>query len=207
MLLAPTALVDDSYMRKKLHVVDVESGKILARVDNPGKIGDVVWSPDGTHLATISGADPHDPLEGRLMVVPAGGGELRDVLPGWDEGHVHAVAWKDAETLIFLAYERTGSFVGRVRRTGTDLERFPSSDEVIVRDLSLSRDGRRAALIGSSSRHPGKGHGNRRAASRLDYNLRLMRWMNRYLQGPGGPPPPAELTYEREGASWETPQN
>ena len=177
-LLAPTALVDDSYMRQKLHVVDVESGEILARVDNPGKIGDVVWSPDGTHLATIAGADPHDPLQGRLMVVPAGGGELRDVLPGWDEGHVRAVAWQDAETLMFLAYEGTGSFVGRVRRTGAGLERLPSSDEIIVRNLSLSRDGRRAALIGSSPRHPGEVFFSSRAEPQLRRRTDSNPWLN-----------------------------
>jgi dipeptidyl aminopeptidase/acylaminoacyl peptidase len=43
--------------------------------------------------------------------------------------------------------------------------------------------------------YPGEGHGNRRAASRLDYSLRLMRWMRYYLQGPGGEAPPYELDY------------
>jgi dipeptidyl aminopeptidase/acylaminoacyl peptidase len=43
--------------------------------------------------------------------------------------------------------------------------------------------------------YPGEGHGNRRAASRLDYNLRLMQWMNHYLKGPGGDPPPYEIDY------------
>jgi hypothetical protein len=45
---------------------------------------------------------------------------------------------------------------------------------------------------------PGEGHGNRRAASRLDDSLRLMQWMQHYLQGPGGPPPPYELSYQPE---------
>jgi len=37
--------------------------------------------------------------------------------------------------------------------------------------------------------YPGEGHGNQRAAARYDYNIRLMRWMDRYLTGPGGEPP------------------
>jgi dipeptidyl aminopeptidase/acylaminoacyl peptidase len=41
--------------------------------------------------------------------------------------------------------------------------------------------------------YPGEGHGNRKAAARLDYTLRLVRWMERYLVGPGGDPPPVEL--------------
>ena len=43
--------------------------------------------------------------------------------------------------------------------------------------------------------YPGEGHGNRRAASRLDYNLRLIRWMKHYLMGRGGQPPPRKLDY------------
>ena len=52
--------------------------------------------------------------------------------------------------------------------------------------------------------YPGEGHGNRRAASRFDYSLRLMRWMDHYLQGPGGPPPSYQLTYEAESSSEKT---
>jgi dipeptidyl aminopeptidase/acylaminoacyl peptidase len=44
-------------------------------------------------------------------------------------------------------------------------------------------------------RYPGEQHGNARAASRLDYSLRLMQWMEHYLKGPGGPPPPKDLEY------------
>jgi dipeptidyl aminopeptidase/acylaminoacyl peptidase len=44
-------------------------------------------------------------------------------------------------------------------------------------------------------RYPGEGHGNRRAASRYDYNLRMVRWMEHYLKGPGGDPPPAGIEY------------
>ena len=46
---------------------------------------------------------------------------------------------------------------------------------------------------------PGEGHGNRRAASHYDYSLRLMRWMNHYLNGDGGAPPPREIEYELPG--------
>ncbi len=43
--------------------------------------------------------------------------------------------------------------------------------------------------------YPGEGHGNARAASRYDYSLRLMQWMDHYLKGPGGEPPPYQLDY------------
>jgi dipeptidyl aminopeptidase/acylaminoacyl peptidase len=33
--------------------------------------------------------------------------------------------------------------------------------------------------------YPGEGHGNRKAAARLDYNLRMMEWFDRFLKGEG----------------------
>ena len=46
--------------------------------------------------------------------------------------------------------------------------------------------------------YEGEGHGNRKAAARLDYNLRMLRWMEHYLQGPGGDPPPNQIDYGLE---------
>jgi dipeptidyl aminopeptidase/acylaminoacyl peptidase len=43
--------------------------------------------------------------------------------------------------------------------------------------------------------YPDEKHGNRKAAGRYDYSLRLIRWMEHYLKGPGGDPPPYELDY------------
>jgi len=44
--------------------------------------------------------------------------------------------------------------------------------------------------------YPGEQHGNRKAAARLDYNLRMLEWMEHYLVGPGGEPPPYTIDYE-----------
>lgn len=52
--------------------------------------------------------------------------------------------------------------------------------------------------------YPGEGHGNRKAAARLDYNLRMMRWFTHYLQGPGGAPPEPEMDYGIESDKEES---
>jgi dipeptidyl aminopeptidase/acylaminoacyl peptidase len=46
--------------------------------------------------------------------------------------------------------------------------------------------------------YPGEGHGNRRAATRFDYHVRMLRWMEHYLQGPGGDPPDYAIDYAKE---------
>ena len=43
--------------------------------------------------------------------------------------------------------------------------------------------------------YPGEGHGNRKSAARFDYTLRTLRWMEHYLKGPGGEPPPYDIDY------------
>jgi dipeptidyl aminopeptidase/acylaminoacyl peptidase len=43
--------------------------------------------------------------------------------------------------------------------------------------------------------YPGEQHGNRNTAAQYDYSLRLMRWMDHYLKGDGGEPPPYELDH------------
>jgi len=47
-------------------------------------------------------------------------------------------------------------------------------------------------------RYPGEGHGNRKAAARYDYSLRMMRWFDHYLKGEGGKPPAYALDYKAE---------
>ena len=44
--------------------------------------------------------------------------------------------------------------------------------------------------------YPGEGHGNRNAAARYDYSLRLHRWMDHYLKGDGGDAPPFKIDHE-----------
>lgn len=43
--------------------------------------------------------------------------------------------------------------------------------------------------------YPDEGHGNRNTAAQYDFALRLKRWMDHYLKGPGGEPPPYEIDH------------
>ena len=43
--------------------------------------------------------------------------------------------------------------------------------------------------------YPNEGHGNKRAAAKYDYSLRLMRWMDNYLKHDGKPMPEHELPH------------
>lgn len=151
--LAPTPLIDDTYMARKVHVVDVSSGKDIARIDNPGKLGDVAWSPDGKTLAMISAEDITDPEQGRLMVADASGGKPRDVLPNY-EGHVGAIAWQDHDTVMFLGEEGVWTTFGEVGRDGSNRKTHIPTGKAVLSGLSLSRDGQTVVMRGESDRHP-----------------------------------------------------
>jgi dipeptidyl aminopeptidase/acylaminoacyl peptidase len=130
-------------MRRRLHIVDPESGEITARLNNPGKLGRIEWSPDGEHLAVVSAADANDPREGRLTVGSVDGGELEDILPEF-MGHVNGLAWTDNETIRFLGQQDVQSIVGEIgRRGGTVRMIIPPDDEsdrqVPVPDLQTAR--------------------------------------------------------------------
>jgi dipeptidyl aminopeptidase/acylaminoacyl peptidase len=151
-VLAPTSLVDDSYMSKRVHVVDADTGKIVERIKNPGKLGQVGWSSDGKHLAMVSAVDINDPREGHLMVAAVpGDGQLRDLMPEY-EAHVDSFAWKDDSTLMWLASERQTSVIGSVNLAG---EIESDGEQVAVfGGLKLSRDGRVASVVGHHPQHP-----------------------------------------------------
>jgi dipeptidyl aminopeptidase/acylaminoacyl peptidase len=152
--LAPTPRVDDQFMRRKVHILDADSGKVVARLENVGKLAKVAWSPDGAHLALISGADIHDPAPGRLLVSRAAGGPLKDVLPDYP-GHVSDVAWRDATSIVYLGDEGTGTVLGAVGRDGTRRETL-AGGEAIWTSLSLAAEAKAIALVGQTPGHPGE---------------------------------------------------
>jgi len=153
MAIAPTPLVDDGYMSKKVTVVDVASGDVVATFNNPGKLGQISWSPDGQNIAVISAEDIHDPSEGRLMVASAGGGRLKDIFPNF-EGHVTSLAWKSPTTICFLTAQGTSSSLERIDVDGSNHKTLIPPDRVVMTDLSLSKDGTTGAIRSESPNHP-----------------------------------------------------
>ncbi len=153
MALAPTPSVDDSYMRRKVHIFDVDSGAIVSSFQNPGKLGDIAWSTDGAHLAVISAADLNDPSAGRLMIASPKDGSLREILPNY-EGQVETIAWEDADGVKFLGSEGVWSTFGEVRRDGTERKMHVPPGKMTATGFSLSDDGQAAAMILDSPTHP-----------------------------------------------------
>ncbi len=154
-VLAPTPLVDDSYMMRRIHIVDIASGKSLRQLDTEGKLGQIEWSPDGKHLALIAGVDQHDPREGHLMVASVGDSKTTDLLPYYP-GHIWSIAWRDNQAIAYLGYQGVWTTLAAIDVGGANQETILPVGSFTLSDLSLSADGLNAAFVGDSPRHPGE---------------------------------------------------
>lgn len=112
-----------------------------------------------------------------------------------EEYYVHALKrpWEDWSFLL----ERSPVF--HAGRSRTPLLILHGKDDPRV-NVGQSRELFRHLKLRSEAPvrlvlYPGEQHGNRKAASRLDYNLRLMQWMEHYLKGSGGRMPAYDLDY------------
>ncbi|MFQ5349571.1 MAG: prolyl oligopeptidase family serine peptidase [Thermoanaerobaculia bacterium] len=148
--LAPTSLIDDDYMSRRVHILDAASGEVTARIDTTGKLADVVWSPDGARLALVAGVDVNDPIPGRLMVVEATGGAPRELNPGI-AADAQEVVWQDAETLLWIRAEGVGRSLERQTVDGSS-ETLLAAGGPIWGALSLAGDS--LALTGQTPEHP-----------------------------------------------------
>lgn len=153
--LAPTPGVDDSYTRQQVRIVDSKSGQILSRIDNPGKLGRVGWSPDGRRVGMIAAKDIHDPDAGRLMVADPTDGKFRDLLPGL-EGSVRHFEWADNDTIQYVAALGVHTILAQINVVSGAGGSRPllGPDGPILGELSLSADGQQTALVASAPNHP-----------------------------------------------------
>jgi len=151
--LAPTPSVDDFYMFRKLRVVAADSGEIVARIDNEGKVGPVRWSPDGSQIAFCSGEDINDPSAGRLMVVSASGGEPRQVMAEYLP-NVTFIEWKDNQTIRFVTEDGCLTGYGTVDVASGEREMRINPGGPIIAGLSLDAESQLACLIAHSPNYP-----------------------------------------------------
>jgi dipeptidyl aminopeptidase/acylaminoacyl peptidase len=149
---APRPLTDDSYMFKRIHMLDVSTGSVEQLVDNPGKLGQTVWSPDGERLAYISAADARDPHSGMLYVANAQTGEVTSLTPGF-EGMVHSVDWLESDRLRLRLSRGVESRVSDFDIGNRSFHDLPAMDMAFG---SVHSAGARVTAVVSGPAHPGE---------------------------------------------------
>ncbi|MBX9678780.1 MAG: S9 family peptidase [Gemmataceae bacterium] len=155
--LAPTPLIDDHLMFRKVHIV-TKGGGTPINLKNPGKMDQLAWSPDGKRLALITGQDKHDPSAGRLWVVEDPEQGWLDVAPQF-KGHVDSIAWKDADHLLYQTSEGvfTNLYTAKLHKNDGKLsvgDVRNISGNVILGKISCDAAGKYVAAIGHLPQHP-----------------------------------------------------
>lgn len=146
----PRQLVDDTLMFQKIRII-APDGDLIGRVDNPGKLGAMAWSPSGEHLAFLGTTVVRDPREGRLLVAGQDGGEFVELMPGL-EGHVWHVDWRGDE-IAFVSFEGVETRLATIAPTGENQQTVAQATDLVFEDLSVNDNGD-VALVASRPSHP-----------------------------------------------------
>lgn len=149
----PTPYVDDSYVRRTIRIVSASDLEVVSTIENPGKLGEIAWSPDGERIAFVGGADAHDTIDGRLMVAEASSDAYTQILEGY-EGKIDDVAWTGPETIRFSASRGVWTVLSRVHYDGSGHEVLVESGGPIVNGFATTDEGARTAIVADSPRHP-----------------------------------------------------
>jgi dipeptidyl aminopeptidase/acylaminoacyl peptidase len=150
---ASTSLVDDTYMAVSLSIVDVATMKVLATIDHQGKMGDFQWSPDGTQIAFIAGADLNDPTDGSLFVAPVTGGKPTILQKDW-EGMFEQIIWQDPGQVHFIGSVGVEAVYGIIKTDAKSKPAFQSIEKgFAITHFELASNGR-GLFIADRYNHP-----------------------------------------------------
>lgn len=149
---APTPLVDDYFMHQQAIIVDSLGQQILTEIEHEGKLGDMEWSPDGTKLAMLAGADIHDPAAGRLHIVSATDGTTQQLQPHF-EGTFEQFQWTGDNELYYLASKGVWSIYGNMTADGTNMESIIEEGGPYLEGFDRASDGT-AVFVADHASHP-----------------------------------------------------
>ncbi|MEM7730082.1 MAG: LpqB family beta-propeller domain-containing protein [Pseudomonadota bacterium] len=148
----PTALIDDFYMKSRLHVLDAATGRLRAEVRTPGKLGGFKISPDGARIAFTAGTDIGDTSDGVLMVADAASGAFRQLTADAPQ-HIMDVEWADSDTILANAHRGVESALVAYDLSGREERTVATPEDIVVRDVEVGGGGR-LFLIADSPAHP-----------------------------------------------------
>lgn len=155
--ISPKNHIDYQYMFKRIHIIDTETGEILNVLDNPGKLANMQWSPDGKSLAFRASSDLHDSVEGSLFLMDPDDksqsfSELTNLVQGLELSVIDFL-WEDNKTLLFAAEESVDISLTRISLSdGITRETIIPGGEIVFR--RFLRHENNLFFAGNTSEHP-----------------------------------------------------
>lgn len=156
--MASRNLVDHNYMFRHIHLVDVATGNISKLTDNPGKLGDFKFSPDGTRIVYTRALDRKDHAVSQVYVVDIKTkAEKNLTIPGF-RGHVSWADWKDNKTVLYRSGEGVWPTISLVPAAGGKRKVILNAKDngVTFSSISFSGDLKHAAFVGTTTTRPGE---------------------------------------------------
>jgi len=151
---------DDNWYVAELYIISAESGATKPIYKPPLQIAKPRWSPDGKEIAFVAGLmSDEGSTGGDVIVIPAEGGEPRDVTPNM-KASAAWLAWLPNSRDI-LAVECVDGSPGVAKIDSTEIrsETLWTAPEEISDGswgfgLSLAADGMTSAVLRDSFQHP-----------------------------------------------------
>jgi dipeptidyl aminopeptidase/acylaminoacyl peptidase len=150
---SPRPLVDDRYMLRRLYVLDSQSGATVAKVENPGKLGDFAWTADGKRLVLSGGASEHDPAPNRLLLAEPSGGAPQHLLATL-EADVMKVEALEGGKLLLLIHRGVGSELAVYDPRTQKLDVYFASEQHNVVSFDVDQAQEKVALVVATPSHP-----------------------------------------------------
>lgn len=150
-------LVDFRYMFQKVYLLDIESKKLNQLTDNPGKLGNYSFSPDGSKITYTAAIERKDHAVSQVYVLDIKTKEKKNLtIPGF-RGHVSWAKWKDKKTILYFSGEGVYSTLSLVPATGGKRKIILNSKEtgIVFRRVSFTKDFKNFVFSGSSPSIPG----------------------------------------------------
>lgn len=155
--IAPRNLVDDSYMFKRIHLVNLENGHVELIMDNPGKLGNMAFSPDDSKLAFRAASKMEDSVVGSLYVIDLAEDtqkpfeELRNYVQDM-ELSVIDFKWKDDNTLLYAAEESVDIVLSSQKLDEEDRTIIIKPETIVFRTFNYNNG--RITLSANTMAHP-----------------------------------------------------
>ncbi|HMA55061.1 MAG TPA: S9 family peptidase, partial [Acidobacteriota bacterium] len=134
-----------------IYVLDLSGDEVRKLVDQPGPDSSPLWSPDGRSVlfSSAMGKADYFARNSVLALVPAEGGAVKSLTGAFDE-NPYALAWKE-DGIYFGATRKTASHLFRLDPASLAIERLSGPDEAMISGGTLSKDGKRAAVVAATA--------------------------------------------------------
>lgn len=152
---------DDNWYIAQIYTIPAAGGEMKSIYKPPidSQIAVPAWSPDGKSVAFISGIMSDEPaVGGDIFVVPAEGGEARNITPGM-KASASWLTWPGGGKILFGEDVDGESGIATVDVSGGSIQTLTHAPGQLLANgwgtaVSLAADGKTSAVIRHSLAHP-----------------------------------------------------